>query len=110
MIAFIDTEVGFQNKQVKDFGVVRDDGAVLHTHSLDEFQKYLFDIEFVCGHNIINFDLKFSDIKGKHTYIDTLPLSPLLFPNKPYHRLVKDDKLQVDELNNPVNDAKKAAW
>lgn len=108
MIAFIDTEVGFQNKQVKDFGAVRDDGAVLHTHSLDEFQKYLFDIEFVCGHNIIHFDLKFSDIKGKHTYIDTLPLSPLLFPNKPYHRLVKDDKLQVDELNNPVNDAKKA--
>ena len=41
-------------------------------------------------------------------FIDTLPLSPLLFPKKPYHRLLKDDKLQVDELNNPVNDAKKA--
>ena len=108
MIAFIDTEVSFQDKQVKDFGVVREDGAVLHTHSSDEFQNFLYDCEYICGHNIINFDLKYSVIKGRHTYIDTLPLSPLLFPNKPYHRLLKDDKLQVDELNNPVNDAKKA--
>jgi len=35
-------------------------------------------------------------------------LSPLLFPEKPYHRLLKDDKLQPEELNNPVNDSKKA--
>lgn len=108
MIAFIDTEVGLQNKKAKDFGVVRDDGAVLHTHSQDEFQRFIYGCEYICGHNIVNFDLKYSPIKGRHTYIDTLPISPLLFPNKPYHRLVKDDKLQVDELNNPVNDAKKA--
>ena len=108
MIAFIDTEVVLQNKQAKDFGVVRDDGAVLHTHSQDEFQRFIYDCEYICGHNIVNFDLKYSPIKGKHTYIDTLPISPLLFPNKPYHRLVKDGKLQTDELNNPVNDAKKA--
>ena len=25
-----------------------------------------------------------------------------------YHRLLKDDKLQVEELNNPVNDSQKA--
>jgi ATP-dependent DNA helicase RecQ len=31
-----------------------------------------------------------------------------LFPKKPYHKLVKDDKLTTDELNNPFNDAKKA--
>ena len=78
MIAFIDTEVSFQNKQAKDFGVVREDGAVLHTHSLDEFQKFIYDCEYICGHNIIKFDLKYSSIKGKHIYIDTLPLSPLL--------------------------------
>lgn len=40
--------------------------------------------------------------------IDTLLLSPLLFPKNPYHRLLKDDKLQTEELNNPFNDAKKA--
>ena len=31
-----------------------------------------------------------------------------MFPNKPYHALLKDDKLQSDELNNPLNDALKA--
>ena len=40
--------------------------------------------------------------------IDTLYLSPLLFPRKPYHALLKDDKLQTDELNNPLNDSIKA--
>ena len=80
MIAFVDTEVGLHNKQAKDFGVVREDGAVLHTHSLDEFQSFVYDCEYICGHNIINFDLKHTPIKGKHTFIDTLPLSPLLFP------------------------------
>lgn len=42
--------------------------------------------------------------------IDTLLLSPLLFPKNPYHRLLKDDKLQVDELSNPLNDSIKAKY
>jgi hypothetical protein len=33
MIAFIDTEVNPQTKKVADYGAVRDDGAVLHSHS-----------------------------------------------------------------------------
>ncbi len=40
-------------------------------------------------------------------YVDTLCLSPLLFPAKPYHRLLKDDKLQTDSLSNPLDDAVK---
>lgn len=40
--------------------------------------------------------------------VDTLYLSPLLFSERPYHRLVKDDKLVCDQLNNPVNDCEKA--
>lgn len=40
--------------------------------------------------------------------IDTLFLSPLLFPAKPYHSLLKDDKIQTEEMNNPLNDAIKA--
>ena len=108
MIAFVDTEVGYSSQQAKDFGAVREDGAVMHTSSLTEFQDFVYECEYICGHNIIGFDLKHASLKGRHLYIDTLPLSPLLFPNKPYHHLVKDDKLQVDDLNNPVNDAKKA--
>jgi ATP-dependent DNA helicase RecQ len=108
MVVFIDTEVNPKSKKVQDYGAVREDGAVLHTHGKAEFLAFVGPCSFVCGHNIIGFDLKHTPITGNHTFIDTLYLSPLLFPNKPYHRLVKDDKLQVDELNNPVDDAQKA--
>ena len=107
-IAFIDTEVGFDSQKVQDYGAVREDGAVLHTQSAMEFNDFVSKCDTICGHNIIGHDLKYLQLQGNHTIIDTLPLSPLLFPRKPYHRLVKDDKLLVDELNNPVNDAKKA--
>ena len=108
MMVFIDTEVGLRDSKAHDYGAVRDDGAVLHTHSKEEFLAFVEPCSVVCGHNIIGFDLKHTAINGNHVFIDTLYLSPLLFPNKPYHHLVKDDKLQVDELNNPVNDAMKA--
>lgn len=108
MIVFIDTEVNPQNQEIEDYGAVREDGAVLHSHSRTEFFNFLSECDILCGHNIINHDLKHLQIPVNDNAIDTLPLSPLLFPKKPYHRLLKDDKLQVDELNNPVNDAKKA--
>ncbi|HKO76443.1 MAG TPA: RecQ family ATP-dependent DNA helicase, partial [Flavobacterium sp.] len=37
--------------------------------------------------------------------IDTLFLSPLLFPTKPYHPLDKDYKLQFEDSNSPLNDS-----
>ena len=108
MIAFIDTEVNPQTKKVADYGAVREDGAVLHSHSKADFDAFVSKCDTVCGHNIINFDLKYTSLRGNPTIVDTLFLSPLLFPKRPYHHLVKDDKLQVDELNNPVNDSIKA--
>lgn len=108
MIAFIDTEVNPQTKKVADYGAVREDGAVLHSHSKADFDAFVSRCDTICGHNIINHDLKYTALRGNPTIVDTLFLSPLLFPKRPYHHLVKDDKLQVDELNNPVNDAIKA--
>ena len=108
MIVFIDTEVNPQTKRVADYGAVREDGAVLHSHSKADFDAFVSKCDTVCGHNIINHDLKYTALRGNPTIIDTLYLSPLLFPKRPYHHLVKDDKLQVDELNNPVNDSMKA--
>ncbi len=108
MIVFIDTEVDPHSKKVTDYGAVREDGAVLHSHSKDDFDAFVSKCDTICGHNIINHDLKYTTLKGDFTIIDTLFLSPLLFPKRPYHNLVKDDKLQVDELNNPVNDSMKA--
>lgn len=72
------------------------------------FSVFIADSEYLCGHNIILHDSKYIEVADTVKYIDTLFLSPLLFPNKPYHALVKDDKLQTDELNNPLNDAIKA--
>ena len=108
MIVFIDTEVNPQTKKVEDYGAVREDGAELHSHSKADFDAFVSKCDTICGHNIIEFDLKYTSLRGNFTLVDTLYLSPLLFPKKPYHRLLKDDKLQVDELNNPVNDSIKA--
>ena len=108
MIVFIDTEVDPHSKKVADYGALREDGAVLHSHSKADFDAFVSKCDTVCGHNIINHDLKYTVLKGNFTVVDTLFLSPLLFPKRPYHNLVKDDKLQVDELNNPVNDSMKA--
>ncbi len=108
MIAFIDTEVNPQTKKVADYGAAREDGAMLHSHSKADFDAFVSECDTICGHNIINHDLKYTALRGNHTIVDTLFLSPLLFPKRPYHHLVKDDKLQVDELNNPLNDSLKA--
>ena len=107
-IVYIDTEVSAENQKVRDYGAVREDGTVLHTKSKKEFERFILNSKFLCGHNILKHDLKYLQLQGNYAIIDTLPLSPLLFPRKPYHHLLKDDKLQVDELNNPANDAMKA--
>ena len=111
-IAFIDTEVGLEDKRIHDIGAVRSDGVVFHSSSLRDFAQFISNIGFVCGHNIVHHDLYYiNNALNKAVSIpaiDTLYLSPLLFPTHPYHSLVKDDKLVTDELNNPVNDSKKA--
>ena len=110
-IVFVDTEVGLNDKKIHDFGAVKDGDRGIHTASKHEFERYIADSEYVCGHNIIHHDLKYlSEISGikQKKAIDTLYLSPLLFPKKPYHKLLKDDKLQTDEFNNPFNDCIKA--
>ena len=121
-LAFLDVEVGLGDKKIHDIGVVTGDGAMSHSASKDNALGMLRDADFICGHNIIHHDLKYLfDNEGScivhHDYsdktkewiaVDTLYMSPLLFPERPYHRLLKDDKLQTDQLNNPVNDCMKA--
>lgn len=111
-ITFIDAEIGVKDHKIKDLGAVRADGSSLHTSSVDDFAKFISGYEFVCGHNIIHHDLQYlQPLLGERLHaksIDTLYLSPLLFPKRPYHALLKDDKLQTDELNNPLNDSIKA--
>lgn len=113
-IVFIDTEVDPKTGKVLDFGCIKDDNNIFHQTSATAFTEFIRGTPFVCGHNILNHDVKYIgsllNLVGVaiDDIIDTLYLSPLLFPSKPYHALVKDDKLQYDELNNPLNDAIKA--
>lgn len=101
-ILFFDLEVKGDGSKIVDIGAISDDNEKLHGASMDSLEQHMDNAEFICGHNIIAHDLEYLK-KNKHELsydqckakaIDTLLFSPL-FPEKPYHRLVKDDKLQL---------------
>jgi ATP-dependent DNA helicase RecQ len=113
-IAFIDTEIEPKNGKILDIGGIKSDGDSFHQASVAEFIRFLNGTQFICGHNIFNHDLTYignalhdAGINPANV-IDTLFLSPLLFPTNPYHALLKDDKLQSEYTNNPLNDSIKA--
>ena len=107
-IAFVDTEVGLKDHKIQDIGALRDDGATFHQASQTALNQFLQEgkVDYICGHNLIHHDAHYLHLNG--ILIDTLYLSPLLFPKRPYHHLVKDDKLMSEQMNNPVNDCEKA--
>lgn len=113
-IAFVDTEIEPKSRKILDIGSVKGDGSSFHKTSVAEFIQFLNGTQFICGHNIFNHDIKYigkalTDAGvNSANIIDTLFLSPLLFPTKPYHALLKDDKLQSEDMNNPLNDSIKA--
>ncbi|MBA4408704.1 MAG: RecQ family ATP-dependent DNA helicase [Odoribacter sp.] len=113
-IAFVDTEIEPKSRKILDIGSVKGDGNSFHSKSITDFIKFLIGTEFICGHNILNHDIHYihkaiTDANvNSGNIIDTLFLSPLLFPTKPYHALLKDDKLQTEDTNNPLNDSIKA--
>ena len=107
---FVDVEIGLQDHKIHDIGALRFDGAIFHKASKEELFDFLRDSDYLCGHNIIHHDAQylFAGRACRWPLVDTLYVSPLLFPERPYHRLVKDDKLVSEQLNNPVNDCEKA--
>ncbi len=113
-IVFFDIEISSTSKKLLDIGCILPDDSGFHKNQPLEFAQFVQPSDFLCGHNILAHDLiylqkQFGDPAwGIDKAIDTLLLSPLLFPKNPYHHLLKDDKIQTDELNNPFNDAKKA--
>jgi ATP-dependent DNA helicase RecQ len=108
--AVIDTEVNDTGKIV-DLAALLHNGCYVHTRSIPRFAEFLDGSQTIVGHNIFKHDLPHLQNAGALTgldelhVIDTLHLSPLYFPTQPYHALVKDDKLQSGERNNPLNDA-----
>jgi ATP-dependent DNA helicase RecQ len=82
---------------------------------LSELDHFAAGAKCIVGHNLVQYDLPLLQSLRptlnvlKLPVIDTLLLSPLAFPENPYHALIKDYKLVKDSLNDPVADAQ-IAW
>ena len=108
-------------------GRIRHIGAALNDHgfekkeragsvgTLKQLDEMAENADFVLGHNLLGHDFpvlksSFPQLKIlQKPVIDTLYLSPIAFPQNPYHHLVKDYKLVRATINNPVEDARLAA-
>lgn len=83
--------------------------------ALKELDKFAARADYVLGHNLLGHDFPVLESLAPYLnllhkpVVDTLYLSPLAFPENPYHRLVKDYKLVRDSINDPVADARLAA-
>ena len=112
-IVFFDTEVSGDGAKLYDIGAVKDESTKLHTGICAQFLEFIQEAQYLCGHNIFAHDLKYIkdeiDTTGNtYQYVDTLLLSPLLFPKEKHHYLGKEEKFNEEEENNPLNDAIKA--
>jgi ATP-dependent DNA helicase RecQ len=82
--------------------------------ALAELDGFAARSRVVLGHNLVDHDLPLLARQRPDLgllakpVVDTLFLSPLAFPENPYHRLVKDYKLVRESLNDPVADARLA--
>lgn len=96
-------EATFERKGIKDSKT-----------AIQELSAFCSGADFVLGHNIVNHDLALAEqiCPGAAILdlpvIDTLYLSPLAFPENPYHKLVKNYKLVRTGKNDPVADARLA--
>jgi len=110
-VLFLDIETSSSEK-ILDMGLVR--GKVEY-HGIDRARvtEILSKASFIIGHNIINHDLPIlvSHFSSDHFIdkiaIDTLRWSPILFADRPYHKLVKGYKIiNETETSNPLSDCK----
>ncbi len=89
-------------------------GQFNQQRALQELDAFAAGADYTLGHNLLGHDIPTLESLNpqlsllKKPIVDTLYLSPLAFPENPYHRLVKDYKLVRDACNDPVADAKLA--
>ena len=83
--------------------------------ALAELERLTLGATHVMGHNLVAHDLPIlqqaAPWLGLHRLpvIDTLRLSPIAFPQNPYHRLIKNHKLISSAQNSPLADCL-ACW
>jgi len=109
---YMDLEASLEGK-IKEIGLVFKDDT-LKTKSPQEVYEYIENVptRYIVGHNIIAFDKKILEqtslnrLLEDKIFIDTLPISMLLFNEKTFHKLPKNYKNEDNFYNDPVNDAK----
>ena len=116
----LDLEVS-QHGHILKLGAVCDEASLARargyslTSALNDLAALGANARFVLGHNLVRHDLPVLREAApghpllKLPIIDTLVLSPICFPENPYHRLVKDYKLVRESINDPVADARQSA-
>lgn len=110
-ILFLDIETDKDGKKIFDMGAIFCHQQE-HGKEIVVLNQWLKQARYLCGHNFLQHDYQFLEKKivaaGKNRsdVIDTLYLSALLFPARPYHALNKDYKTQFAESNNPLSDCK----
>ena len=112
-ILFFDLEVNRLGNIVELGALVGEDA--LRSTSPAQMREFLNghsdEIDFICGHNIIDFDDRYIALTSlvglleEVPRIDTLPLSLLLFSEKTFHALPKNYKKEDDFKNDPLQDA-----
>ena len=120
----LDLEVGVTDRRIHGFAAVRPDmgqslrypagrgGLAAALNKLDDLAD---GVDFLLGHNIMDFDLPHLRAANPNLRllrlpaVDTLRLNPLAFPRNPYHHLVKhyqDGQLKRGRINDPDLDAR----
>lgn len=115
----LDLETG-PNGEIRKIGALRGErtflrqGVFAADRALRELERFAGDAELLLGHNLLGHDLPTLQARAptlgllRRRVVDTLYLSPLAFPENPYHRLVKDYKLVRDSVADPVADCQLA--
>lgn len=109
----LDLEVSHQGVLLKlgavlGHSILARPGRAPLNETLRELDTLVERAHCVLGHNLVRHDLPILRERApQHAIhhlpvVDTLVLSPICFPENPYHRLVKDYKLVRESVNDPV--------
>lgn len=75
-IVFVDSEIGVDDNKIYDLGGISSDNNIIHTKNINELKDFISNYDFICGHNILNHDIKYigKAFNNNDKVIDTLYL------------------------------------
>ncbi len=125
-ILIFDLEIHHDSGELIQIGAYRSDNQRIYespilknpkarAEALTALAEMAQGAQYLMGHNIMAHDLPYLRQNAPASpllslpVIDTLRLSPLAFPQNPYHRLIKDYKIVKTGKNSPLSDCE-ACW